>query len=146
LKKPFSCLRARIEQEKSKIKKIPTGLFFTESSLTTNMESKIATSHQVHDKEEIFPVLESIKHIYQKPIKIKFSQRWREGLYLRMLEFAQQMSLIHDGVDTPLCDDPYGRFKNYSLIHFVLGFRHFLHGKKLTSFFRLNSPDLKTWL
>jgi len=43
------------------------------------MKSEITTGHEIHDEEEIFPVLKSIEHIYQKTIKLNSAKAGAEG-------------------------------------------------------------------
>ena len=45
-----------------------------------------------------------------------------------MIQRAQELFLVHDGVNTPLRDDS--------------GLEHFLHGECLVSLLLLNLPDL----
>jgi len=86
-------------------------LLLAEPFMLRQMVSKVASSHQINDKIEIFAVLKGVIHI---------DEEW-------VVEGAEEFLFVDDGVDTSFGDDTC--------------FQHFLHGKKLVCFLLFDFPD-----
>ena len=80
--------------------------------MATDVVSQIASREIVHDQVEVLPILKGVVHV---------DDEW-------VLELGQDLTLVDDGLDASLGDDP--------------SLAHLLHGEVLLGFLPLDSPNL----
>jgi hypothetical protein len=66
-----------------------TRLFLGETAMLANMVAQIPTREHVHHEIEILPILEGIVHIDDE----------------RVVELGENLPLVHDRLNTALCDN-----------------------------------------
>ena len=87
------------------------GLHFAKVPILANVVPKVASRHVVDDEVQVVSVFERVVHVDEE----------------RVLQLAEELLLIHDGVDAALGD--YSRF------------RHLLHRKQLLLFSEDDFPN-----
>ena len=86
-------------------------LHFAKVSIFSNVIPEVTPRHEVDDEVQIIPVFERVVHI---------DEEW-------VIQLAEELLLVHDGVNAALRDNS--------------GFRHLLHRKKLLLFSEDDFPN-----
>ena len=96
------------------------------ATVLANVIAQVTTGHQIDDEVKVIAILISKVHVDEET-KTEIAVK-RSIDHLRMVELAEELLLVHDGVDTTFRDDA------------SLG--HFLHREEFLFLPQLDFPDL----